>query len=275
MANHSKIPLSKFKEENAAIEKSIVGKSSTVQPRKLVRRLHYWWSLFAAGALLAVLGPPILSVAWLTGKHHLVYPWALFGAQSWLRLSGVRVKVIGAEHLDPKQTYVFVSNHRSYLDTAAMFANMGRRVGLLAKKELLKVPVLGFGMGFVNVMAIDRTNRERAIQTISAATSRIQSGVSFGVFVEGTRARPGELLPFKKGAFYMAKDAGVPIVPIAIRHSDVLMGKGTGEARSGTLEIVIMPPVATSGMSTDQDVNDLIAQARQGIARELGVRNSV
>ena len=83
------------------------------------------------------------------------------------------------------------------------------------------------------------------------------------------------MLPFKKGAFYMAKDAGVPVVPIAIRRSDVLMGKGTGEARSGTLEIVIMPPVSTSGVSTDQDVNDLIAQARQGIARELGVEISV
>ena len=64
---------------------------------------------------------------------------------------------------------------------------------------------------------------------------RIQSGVSFGVFVEGTRAKPGELLPFKKGAFYMARQAGVPVVPVAIKYSDVLMGKGTGEARSGTI----------------------------------------
>ena len=59
------------------------------------------------------------------------------------------------------------------------------------------------------------------------------------MFVEGTRAKPGELLPFKKGAFYMAKQAGVPVVPVAIKNSDVLMGKGTGEARSGTIEMVI------------------------------------
>ncbi len=86
-----------------------------------------------------------------------------------------------------------------------MFVYTGRRIGLLAKKELLKVPVLGVGMGFVNVMAIDRTNRESAIRTTEAAAQRIRSGVSFGVFVEGTRAKPGELLPFKKGAFYMAR----------------------------------------------------------------------
>src|SRR4029450_11258666 len=196
-----------------AQESSITGR------RSFMRRLQYWWSLFVAGALLGLLGPPSLLFSWLVNKHELVYPWALFGAGNWLRLSGVRVKVRGLELLDPKQTYVFVSNHRSYLDTAAIFVFTGRRIGLLAKKELLKVPVLGVGMGFVNVMAIDRSNRERAIQTTDAATKRIQSGVSFGVFVEGTRAMPGELLPFKKGAFYMAKQAGVPIVPVAIKNS--------------------------------------------------------
>jgi 1-acyl-sn-glycerol-3-phosphate acyltransferase len=256
-------------EENAAIEKAMAQESNTPGRRSFVRRLHYWWSLFVAGALLGLLGPPILLFSWLVKKHDLVYPWALFGAGQWLRLSGVRVQVRGLELLDPKQTYVFVSNHRSYLDTAAMFIYTGRRIGLLAKKELLKVPVLGVGMGFVNVMAIDRTNRESAIRTTEAAAKRIQSGVSFAVFVEGTRAKPGELLPFKKGAFYMAREAGVPVVPVAIKNSDVLMGKGTGEARSGTLEMVLLPPVETAGVDTDEDMNRLIASVRVSIAAEL------
>jgi 1-acyl-sn-glycerol-3-phosphate acyltransferase len=243
--------------------------SSTTAPRSFMRRLHYWWSLFLAGALLGILGPPILIVAWLVNKHDLVYPWALFGASQWLRFSGVRVKVRGLDLLDPKQPYVFVANHRSYLDTATMFIYTGRRIGLLAKKELLKVPVLGVGMGFVNVMAIDRTNRESAICTTDAAAQRIKSGVSFAVFVEGTRAKPGELLPFKKGAFYMARQAGVPVVPVALKNSDVLMGKGTGEARSGTLEMVIMPPVETIDRTTDEAINELISEVRQSIANEL------
>ena len=243
--------------------------SSTAAHRSLMRRLHYWWSLFVAGALLGLLGPPILLFSWLVNKHDLVYPWALFGARNWLRLSGVRVKVTGLELLDAKQTYVFVSNHRSYLDTAAMFVFTGRRIGLLAKKELLKVPVLGVGMGFVNVMAIDRTNRESAIRTTEAAAKRIQSGVSFAVFVEGTRAKPGELLPFKKGAFYMARQAGVPVVPVAIKNSDVLMGKGTGEARSGTLEMVFLPPIDMVRTTTDEDMNRLIETVRDSIAKEF------
>jgi 1-acyl-sn-glycerol-3-phosphate acyltransferase len=124
-------------------------------------------------------------------------------------------------------------------------------------------------MGFVNVMAIDRTNRESAIRTTEAAAKRIQSGVSFAVFVEGTRAKPGELLPFKKGAFYMARQAGVPVVPVAIKNSDVLMGKGTGEARAGTLEMVLLPPVETAGVEGDEAMNQLIASVRASIAAEL------
>ena len=231
--------------------------------------------MFTAGALLLILAPPILVFAWLVNKHDLVYPWALFGARAWLLLSGVRVRVKGLELLDPNQTYVFVSNHRSYLDTAAMFIYTGRRIGLLAKKELLKVPILGVGMGFVNVMAIDRTNRESAIRTTEAAAQRIKSGVSFAVFVEGTRAKPGELLPFKKGAFYMARQAGVPVAPVAIKNSDVLMGKGTGEARSGVLEMVLLPPVATKDVKTDQDIDRLVNDVRAAVAAELETGSTI
>lgn len=222
-----------------------------------------------AGALLLIFGPPVLLVAWLARKHELVYPWALFGARNWLRFSGVKVQVKGAEHLDPNQTYVFVSNHRSYLDTATLFLHTGRRIGMLAKKELLKVPILGYGMGFVNVMAIDRSNRERALETTEAATARIRSGRSFGVFAEGTRAKPGQLLPFKKGAFYMAAQAGVSIVPVAIKETDRLMGKGTGEARNGTIEMVMLPPISTEGCSTDEDVKRLVNRVQALVSEEL------
>ncbi len=240
---------------------------------RILRRLHYWWSLSVASGLLLLLGPPVLLVAWLRRKRELVYPFALFGARTWLSWSGMSVKVSGREHLDPDQTYVFISNHRSYLDTATIFAYTGRRLGLVAKKELLKVPILGVGMGFVNIMAIDRSNRERARVTVEAATDRIRSGRSFAVFAEGTRARRGEFLPFKKGAFYMAADAGVPIVPVAIKNTDYLMGKGTGEARSGTIEMIMLPPIPTTGHSTDQDVKQLVQHVQSLIGHELGVEN--
>jgi len=119
------------------------------------------------------------------------------------------------------------------------------------------------------VMAIDRSNRESAIRTTEAAAQRIKSGVSFAVFVEGTRAKPGELLPFKKGAFYMARQAGVPVVPVAIKNSDVLMGKGTGELRSGTIEMVFMKPIDTMRLTTDDDIDRLVTDVRAQVANEL------
>src|SRR5918911_739038 len=173
--------------------------SNTAPLRTLAGRLWYWWSLFVAAMLLLIFGPPVILAARIAGRPHWVYPWADFGARNWLRLSGARVRVSGLENLDPRRSYVFIANHRSFLDTAALFYHLRRRIGILAKKELLKVPILGYGMGFVNVMAIDRSNRESALRTTKAATDRLRDGVSFGVFAEGTRARPGELLSFKKG----------------------------------------------------------------------------
>src|SRR5882762_969743 len=89
---------------------------SSITKPSLAGRLLYWWSLFVAGALLAIVAPPVLLVSWISRRRTWVYPWALFGARTWLRLSGMNVTVRGLELLDAKQTYVFISNHRSYLD---------------------------------------------------------------------------------------------------------------------------------------------------------------
>jgi 1-acyl-sn-glycerol-3-phosphate acyltransferase len=237
--------------------------------------LWYWWSLFVAAMLLLIIGPPTILVSYLAGRREWLYPWALFGARNWLRLSGVRVRVRGLEHLDPRQSYVFIANHRSFLDTATLFYHLKRRIGIVAKKELLKVPILGYGMGYVNILAIDRSNRKRAIETMKAATDRLRRGISFGVFAEGTRALPGELLPFKKGAFYMAVEAGVPVVPVAMKNTDALMGKGTGVAWPGSIEMVVLPPVATDIAMTDEDVRRLAEHVNALVAEELGIERKV
>ena len=269
---HSENPSRELIDGGDAITKPLAVESNTKRQPRLKGRLLYWWSLFVAAMLLLIFGPPTLLVSWAARHREWVYPWALFGARWWLRLSGMKVRVRGRELLDPRRTYVFISNHRSYLDTATLFAYLGRRIGILAKKELLKVPILGYGMGYVNIMAIDRSNRTRAIETVQGATERIRSGVSFGVFAEGTRARPGQFLPFKKGAFYMAMEAGVAIVPVVMKNTDVLMGKGTGEARTGTIEMVLLPPIETAGLSTDEDVRRLVDEVHTRIAEELGLQ---
>jgi len=246
-------------------------KSSTRRRPRIIGKLMFCWSWLIAGALLLIFAPPVLLIGGLAKRQEWIYWWANWGARTWLRLTGVKVKVSGRGHLDPNQPYVFVSNHRSYLDAAPLFAFTGRRMGMVAKKELLKAPILGYGMGFVNVIAIDRSNRERAVETLKIATARLRSGISFGVCPEGTRARPGEMLPFKKGAFHMAVQAGVPIVPIALKNSDVLMGKGTGEAWPGTIEMTMFAPVETSWVKSDEDLKELVELVQAVIMKELAI----
>lgn len=235
---------------------------------RLFGKLRYWWCWFVAAVLLLFIAAPSLIFLWIINRRIWLYPLALWGAKTWLAACGAKIKVTGTEHLDPEVSYVFASNHRSYLDTATLFRYTGKRMGIVAKKELLKIPVMGQGMSFVNVIAIDRTNAERALESMRKAREVMKNGYSFGVFVEGTRAMPGELLPFKKGAFHLAIQTGAPIVPVAIKNSDWMMGKKTGVAFPGEITMSLLPPIDTRG-KTSEDVMDILLETRKAIAEVL------
>ena len=236
---------------------------------RLAGKIRYWWCWVAASGLLLLVGAPAVLFLWIINRRLWLYPLALWGAKTWLKACGARVKIIGLENLRDGEQYVFISNHRSYLDTATLFRYTGKRMGIVAKKELLKAPVLGQGMHFVNVIAIDRTNPERARQSMEKARRVMENGYSFGVFAEGTRAMPGELLPFKKGAFHLALQTGRPVVPVAIRNSDRMMGKRTGVLYPGTIEMILLPPIEIEEYSEDR-LMDLLNRTRGAIAKELG-----
>lgn len=232
-------------------------------------KLRYWWSWLVAGTLLLVMGMPALLFLWAINRRMWIYPICRWGAKTWLKACGAEVKVLGLENLDPNRSYVFASNHRSYLDTATLFFFAGTKIGLVAKKELLKVPIFGQGMSFVNIIAIDRSNPERALESMRKAKQVMDDGYSFGVFVEGTRAMPGELLPFKKGAFHLAFQTGSPIIPVAIRNTDWMMGKRTGVTYPGTIEMVLLPPIETEGLNADEHLMETLLETRTAIATEL------
>lgn len=237
---------------------------------RLAGKLRYWWCWTAASGLLLIVGLPAVLFLWIINRRLLLYPFALWGAKTWLQACGTRVNVTGLENLEEGRQYVFASNHRSYLDTAALFRYAGRRIGLVAKKELLKAPVLGQGMSFVNIVAIDRSNPERARQSMEKARRIIENGFSFGVFVEGTRAMPAELLPFKKGAFHLALQTGVDVIPVAFTNTDRLMGKRTGVLHPGTIEMVLLSPVRTEGRA----IMDILLETREAIADQLKMQNA-
>ena len=262
------IGMSDFPLEAIAENKKLTFPVKQSNKSRLAGKIRYWWSWFVAGSLLLLIATPALMFLWIINRRIWLYPLAQWGAKTWLRACGAKVKVTGTENLDPSKTYVFASNHRSYLDTATLFFYAGKKMGLVAKKELLKVPVLGQGMNFVHIIAIDRSNPERAMRSMEKAREVMADGFSFGLFVEGTRGMPGELLPFKKGAFHLAIQMQAAVVPVAIKNTDWMMGKQTGVAYSGEIEMVLLPPIETVSLGPD-DVMELMRKTRLAIAEGL------
>lgn len=232
---------------------------------RFIGKLRYYWCWLSAAIMLLFFAAPLMIFLGIINRRLWLYPWCLWGAKVWLDACGARVKVTGRENLRDGENYIFISNHRSYLDTATLFAHTGRRIGLVAKKELLKVPIFGQGMGFVNIIAIDRSNPEKALRSMRKARAVLESGYSFGIFIEGTRGLPGELLPFKKGGFHLALQTDARIVPVAIKNTDWMMGKRAGVAFPGTIEMSLLPPIDTK----DIELATLLKKTRAAIAGEL------
>lgn len=260
--------------ENLPVEaieqnKKIVFPVTESNKSRIIGKLRYWWSLSFVAFLLLFVALPAMTIFQLINRRMKLYLLCVWGSKIWIRASGAEVKVSGQEHLEEDKSYIFVANHHSYLDTTALFAYAGKRLGLIGKKELLKVPVLGRGMTFINFTTIDRSNPQRARQTMEKVRKIVDSGYSFGVFAEGTRAMPGELLPFKKGAFHLALQTGAAIIPVAIKNTDSLMGKKTGVADTGTMELVLLPAIEVKGLSAETDLMKLLCQTRGAIAEEL------
>ena len=268
MSNHLDKPLQNLLANNEKIvfsDKNL----NTNRESKLIGRLRYAFSLSILAFFFLFAMPPIMLMAKIKGDDDYAYPWASWGAKAWMRWSGMKIVVRGQENLAENQSYVFVSNHRSYLDTAMMFAYTSKKMGVIAKKEMLNWIVAGKFMKYVNVIAIDRTNNESAIRTMKNAAEKLRSGISFGIFAEGTRARTNELLPFKKGAFYMAIETGFPIVPVAMKNTDYAMGKNKSAAYAATCEMVLLPPIETVNLTAEKDLTDLLIKVRTAIAEEL------
>ena len=180
-------------------------------------------------------------------------------ARSWsgwvTSFAGVKVVVEHRASLDPSQPYVFMANHASSLDIWAAFVAVPRRVRMIAKKQLARIPLFGWVMWAGRFIFIDRKNAVAARRSIEKAEQRIRNGDSVLIFPEGTRTRDGNLGPFKKGGFHLAVRAGVPIVPVALRGTRDLMPRGSYRVRAGTVTVIIGEPIPTQGLSEEERAN--------------------
>lgn len=138
-------------------------------------------------------------------------------SQVLLLLYGVRLKVIGGGHIRPDVHYVYVSNHSSYMDIPVLLAGVNDNIRLTYRSTLARTPIWGWALRFGPFLMIDRSSPMKAQRTIQSALALIRDGASIQLFPEGTRTPDGELKTFKRGAFNLAYEAKVPIIPVAIK----------------------------------------------------------
>lgn len=164
-------------------------------------------------------------------------------ARGVLRGTGVDVHAYGTWRLDPEGTYVLMSNHQSHVDVPTLFVALPMVPGFLAKAELRRVPLFGRAMEVGGHVFVDRAKHDRAVEAIAAAAEDIREGGSIVIFPEGTRSRRREVMPFKKGGFHLAKQAGVPIVPIGVRGTAEVLPAHSREILPGTVEVHVGDPI--------------------------------
>lgn len=193
-------------------------------------------------------------------------------ARGWARLilvvTRVQVTVEGLQLLEPGKTYVFVANHQSLYDIPVLFSALPFQLRIIAKDSLGRVPVIGAHLKRSGHMLVDRSRPDRA-GIFGWAGRLMRDGLSLIVFPEGTRSRDGRVQPFKGGSFYLAMQAGLPLVPLSVVGSRHVMRKGELTARPGRVSLVIHPPVETrqSDAPSASEVRALAEQVRQVVIR--------
>ena len=222
--------------------------------------LAFWG---AAAVPVALIG---FSWTLLSGKVDLLYRMGVGVGLAGVRLVGVKVEVVGSEKLDWRRTYIFMCNHVSNLDPPIVIPVMPRRTSVLVKKELFRVPLLGWAMRLASLVPVDRRNREAAIASLRFAADVLRSGVNMTIWPEGTRSPDGRLLPFKRGPFHLAMETGVPIVPITLAGTHEIWRKGEFAIHPGTATVVFHEPINPAAYAS---LEDLIEAVRERIRSGL------
>jgi len=172
------------------------------------------------------------------------------------------VEIKGREKLDKKQSYVFVANHQGAYDIFLMYGYLGQPIKWIMKKELAKIPFVGYACRKAGFIFVDNSSRKAAVKTVEEAEAKLKNGNSIAIFPEGSRTRSGKMGPFKKGAYQMAMDLKLPIVPITINGSYEVMPIDTYLINPHKMELIIHDPVPTKDLKAS-DMREAATGIRQ------------
>jgi 1-acyl-sn-glycerol-3-phosphate acyltransferase len=200
--------------------------------------------------------------AMITGNATPLYKASQAIARTAFRLAGIRVEVAGREHVPAQTACIFMSNHVSNLDPPALIPRIPGRTSAFLKRSLMKIPILGYGMKLGEFVPVDRDRQvESAKESVAAARRVLEKGIHITTFVEGTRSLDGRMLPFKKGPFYLAMEAGAPCVPVSIHGTETMMAKGSMRVRPGTAYITFHEPLDPGKFASREELMEAVRTA--------------
>ena len=203
----------------------------------------------------------------LTGTPERMYEMAMKTVRASLHIAKIKVRVEGLENIPPV-VCIFAANHISNVDPLAFVPAIPRRVSILLKTELFRIPILATAMRLAKFIPVDRADKEAAVASVDVALAVLKAGLSLAVYPEGTRSPDGRLKPFRKGTFAIAIEAGVPIVPVSISGAQHLMRKGEWITRPGEIVVRFGPPVDASRYTMEQRL-ELLARVEELVAAGL------
>ena len=207
----------------------------------------------------------IICFPWKNGKA----PRAVqvFWSRSVIRLLLLPIKVTGRDNVDPKQSYVFVANHQSFLDVFAVYGWLPNNFKWLMKKEIRRVPFVGTACAVAGHIFVDRSNPRAALQSMEKVKKELVDGISTVIFPEGTRTKTGEIGRFKQGAFKIAMDMELPVVPITLNGFYKAMPSGQPFANPFShLSLHIGKPIDISHFT---DINEAMVHVREKVEQGI------
>lgn len=197
-------------------------------------------------AATIVFGAISLTVSFFDPTRHKQNAIARAWARVLLAVSRVKVRVEGLEKIKEDGSYVFVSNHLSYMDTPVALANIPVQFRFLAKRGLFQIPFMGWHLARAGHIPVPRGDARAAVKTMTLAAQVVrEQKISLLIFPEGGRSRKGEMRPFLEGAAYIAIRAGVPLVPIGLQGTREVLPYGSGNIRGGPVILRIGDPIPT------------------------------
>jgi 1-acyl-sn-glycerol-3-phosphate acyltransferase len=234
----------------------------------IARYAKIFWIYFWAVIMTLILFFPMILASLLSSTGNLAFSISKIWARVMLLVTGARVRIQGKEKIQKGRSYVIISNHQSVFDILAIVTSLGAQYRWTIKKELLKIPLFGHALYASRNIFIDRSNPEKARESIQKGLDRLPAGVSVMFFAEGTRSSDGRLKEFKKGGFNVALEKSYPILPVTVNGSRHVLPKGSIVFSPGRIQVVVGDPIDTRGYNHDTII-ELMAKTREVIQSNL------